>query len=318
MRQAERAERTADARPAFPAGSSRMILIRSMNPFGQEDAFGPQEDRLVAHFRSAQPLDFDAGHSESDAPPGFWKAAVLSSIQDLDGQTSGWGDDFIAVDFPSSRVVQVTRLLSSGALAPDLSVGLASGPIFRLRASGMSLGEGEGLRRARLLSEAALPGEVLVSDELAREARLRAFSEAPRRALREELRAVSLDLESPLLDVTREPEGALEASDGPSDGPMSVSSEALRRYRAEKVASKKEGGRGTCRASLALAVALAQVGRDNEAILEALEGLSWARETNDARGERACALFLAQFAERRSEETLALSWAEVARSRAGS
>lgn len=118
------------------------------------------------------------------------------------------------------------------------------------------------------------------------------------------------------MEGTPEVESPSGIPEVPSESPISVSGEALRRYRAEKIASKKEGGLGTCRASLALAVALAQIGRENEAILEALEGLSWARETNDARGERACALFLVKCADRQGEPRLAETWAEVARSRA--
>lgn len=284
------------------------------SPGNGGDLADPGEPRLIVHFRFAEALDLDAGQPGSRAGTGAWRTSLLRSISEVDGVVSGWSHDFITADFPAPRALDVVALMTSGHLPPEFSVGVSSGSIHRVRvADALGLGDGFALRRARRLSEAALPGEVVVSDDVAKELGLRASSGAPRRALREELNAISLDLESPLRDGPEAPPAASGVPEGAaSETPASVSGETIRRYRAEKIASKKEGGLGTCRASLALAVALAQLGRESEAILEALEGLSWARETNDARGERACALFLVQCADRRGDSGVARAWSEVA------
>jgi hypothetical protein len=51
-----------------------------------------------------------------------------------------------------------------------------------------------------------------------------------------------------------------------------------------------------CRASLAYAIALASVGRDFDALLEAMNALARAREGGDRRGERACLVFVGDLA----------------------
>lgn len=72
--------------------------------------------------------------------------------------------------------------------------------------------------------------------------------------------------------------------------------DAIRRLRAAKQGVAEEDLSGRCRASLALAVALAGVGRTQEAIFETLEGLVRARQAADEHGQRACARFMAQIA----------------------
>lgn len=293
------------------------------------DPDGEKATQVVAHFRAASPLTLEAGpdadeelRPEDDLWPLVWKEARA-----LSGRIIGLSHDFVAAAFPLSEEKRLIRWIASKDFPPELSVGLAEGPLTIACSEGeVGLGLGRAVESARRLSELARPGEVLVTTELARSSRLRTQEVAPRRTGRDSLTAAVLDLSAPVLEgelSSSETEVALEAplhgaghefpDDGPSDSPVSVSGEALRRCRAEKMESKKQGGLGTCRASLALAVVLAQLGRENEAILEALEGLSWARETRDARGERACALFLAGSAERRGEAEFARAWTEVAR-----
>ncbi len=287
--------------------------------------------QIVAHFRaaSALALEGEADCEESRPENGLWPL-VWKEVQTLGGRIIGFSHDFTAAAFPLSEERRLIRWIASKDFPLELSVGLAEGLLtIACTAGEVGLGLGHAVECSRKLSEVARPGEVLVTAELAQSARLRTQEVAPRRNGRDSLAAAALDMSSPLLDgelssptagappeqippeapfegVSPEPE-----EDDPS--PVSVSGEALRRCRAEKIESKKQGGLGTCRASLALAVVLAQLGRENEAILEALEGLSWARETRDKRGERACALFLAGAAERRGEGEFARAWADVAR-----
>lgn len=66
------------------------------------------------------------------------------------------------------------------------------------------------------------------------------------------------------------------------------------------------------RALLAHGIALAATGREREALLEVLEALARAREAEDARGEEACARFLAKLAEAAGQPEAALTWKQVA------
>ena len=56
---------------------------------------------------------------------------------------------------------------------------------------------------------------------------------------------------------------------------------------------------------------LAAAGRDTEALIEALEALGAARESGDLRGERACALFLAQLSRGAGDEQAGELWDSV-------
>lgn len=84
--------------------------------------------------------------------------------------------------------------------------------------------------------------------------------------------------------------------------------EALRRLRVAKVEAAESGPSARARASLALAVALGSLHRNEEALLETLEGLAFAREGGDARGERALARFLAQLGDKWGEPECAQRW----------
>ncbi len=88
--------------------------------------------------------------------------------------------------------------------------------------------------------------------------------------------------------------------------------EALRRLRSSKDGAKKLSPRDRSRAALALGVALASAGRATEALLEGLEALARAREAGDARGEQACARFLAQLSQASGHDEAADAWHGVA------
>lgn len=66
------------------------------------------------------------------------------------------------------------------------------------------------------------------------------------------------------------------------------------------------------RALLAHGIALAATGREQEALLEVLEALARAREAEDARGEEACARFLAKLSQGVGQPEAAVRWKQVA------
>lgn len=83
--------------------------------------------------------------------------------------------------------------------------------------------------------------------------------------------------------------------------------DALRLLRRAKESARGDA-HGRCRASLALGVALSVVGRSEEALLEVLEGLATARRASDAKGERACARFIAELSQACGDVQSAARW----------
>jgi len=89
-------------------------------------------------------------------------------------------------------------------------------------------------------------------------------------------------------------------------------SDALRVLRAARTRAQQKGVAERSRAALALAVGLAAVGRKSDSLLEALDALARARAAGDAKGERACAGFLARLSRSAGDEQAARAWAGVA------
>lgn len=87
--------------------------------------------------------------------------------------------------------------------------------------------------------------------------------------------------------------------------------DALGRLRRARDDAREAPASEQCRAELALAIALAAAGRAQEALLGALQALARAREGEDARGERACARFLAQLARGFGDEAEAAQWEQL-------
>src|SRR5690606_26473322 len=85
---------------------------------------------------------------------------------------------------------------------------------------------------------------------------------------------------------------------------------SLRRA-AESATSQANGDR--CRAALAHAIGLGAAGRGAEALLEALAGLAYARESDDRRGELACSRFIAQLTETAGHAGSGARWMDAAR-----
>jgi hypothetical protein len=87
--------------------------------------------------------------------------------------------------------------------------------------------------------------------------------------------------------------------------------DALRKLRA--AAEAAQSPRQRARARLSYGVALASVGHTDRALLEALDALARAREAKDARGEQACARFLAYLSAAAGQPRAASIWGKVAR-----
>jgi hypothetical protein len=88
--------------------------------------------------------------------------------------------------------------------------------------------------------------------------------------------------------------------------------DAIRRLRHAAEDALRAGSRDQCRTLLALAVALGAAGRQEEALLEALSALARARELGDAKGERACLLFLSRLSATAGHHDVAEAWTMVA------
>jgi hypothetical protein len=88
--------------------------------------------------------------------------------------------------------------------------------------------------------------------------------------------------------------------------------DAIRRLRDAADAALHSGSRDQCRTLLALAVALSAVGRQEEALLEALSALARAREHGDRKGERATLLFLSRLSATAGHHDVAEAWSMAA------
>jgi hypothetical protein len=336
--------------------------------------------RIVVQVRFSPSLEPDGASSLAQkwaelAPPLFERATALG------GRVVGFGDHFLAIDFPWDALYDAIDFLVDAPLFPELASGLAHGHMNLIyEGPRMALVTGEVMTRAAQLSELARPGEVLVEPSLVKacEGRLGSIGEAGKRPGRPEIDALILDPEHPFdstsvppspslnlpledfdFDVTtrvraeqaarlavateavgresdstfpvalaqalkdRSPEALAKLAERVNASPVSPATErlfamtellqgrsgdAIRRLREARDQGEDGSASARCRATLALAVAYAAVGRTREAILEGLAGLARAREGQDEKGERACARFLANMAEATSDLDSAAAW----------
>ncbi len=93
---------------------------------------------------------------------------------------------------------------------------------------------------------------------------------------------------------------------GQSEQGLSLLEEAARA--AETQGAGTQGMAERCQATLAYAVGLAQTGRKEAALHEALRGLSSARRGEDRKGERACAQLIAHLAQSVGYHDVAVQW----------
>lgn len=112
------------------------------------------------------------------------------------------------------------------------------------------------------------------------------------------------------VDETRS--GLAERLQAMADLARGDTGDAIRRLRDAVDEARRTKSRDQCRSLLALGVALAAASRNEEALLEVLDGLARAREAMDERGERACIRFLAQLATSAGHPDVGEEWASVA------
>lgn len=225
------------------------------------------------------------------------------------------------------------------ASTPAFGIGISQGVMHAASELGSlaSLGFGAPLARAWALAKVARPGEVLVDPEMpaaehgeiptcgmnaGRDGALRV-----RGLILDPLYVPSVSMPSVEAGVPTLSPNASHASrtsiapsqsSGPerrhgiealSKGDVAEALTALRKG-VEKTRSAPPEERA--RALLAHGIALAATGREKEALLEALDALARAREADDARGEEACARFLAKLSEGVGQPEAALAWKRVA------
>jgi len=168
---------------------------------------GGTRRRIVVQVRFCPPLDPDSAQDVVQkwaelAPPLFERATALG------GRVVGFGDHFVAVDFPWDALYDAIDFLVDAPLFPELASGLAHGHMNVIYESPrLALVTGEAIARAARLSELARPGEVLVEPSLVRacEGRIGSIGEAGKRPGRPDIEALILDPEHPFKDSTSVP-----------------------------------------------------------------------------------------------------------------
>lgn len=229
-------------------------------------------------------------------------------------------------------VAQACDEVAKGPGGPAIGIGISQGVIFPVDENEPLgwLAAGAPLVMSSALASIARPSEVLVDEALPaaehREIPTCGMSAGADGELR--VRGLVLDplyvptLVSPTLEApppsAARPSVLPSQSSGPerrqgmealSNGDVAEALTALQKG-VEKTKSAPPEERA--RALLAHGIALAATGREGEALLEVLEALGQAREAEDARGEEACARFLAKLTEAAGHPEVALTWKQVA------
>jgi hypothetical protein len=105
--------------------------------------------------------------------------------------------------------------------------------------------------------------------------------------------------------------GLADRLDAMADLARGETADAIRRLQAAADKARRDGSRDRCRASLALAVALAAGSRAEDALFQALDALARARESEDFRGEQATLRFLSQLAGLAGRPEIGSRWAAL-------
>lgn len=122
---------------------------------------------------------------------------------------------------------------------------------------------------------------------------------------------ISIDAAVAQLNLTNEHADVVERLAGVLAMTRGAKEEGLRVLRKAAEGEEREDKRA--RAVLAYAIGVAAVGRQDDALLEALTALSIARARGDRSGEKACARFLAQLSFSNGHKDAASAWEHVAR-----
>lgn len=260
----------------------------------------------------------------------------------LGGSLCAWSVGAFAIELlPDSLeeaivlVGQATDEVTSAPGAQPFGIGISQGVLFSLGEANSfaNLGWGAPLVAATALAAIARPGEVLLDEAMPAVEHGEIPTCGMNAGVYGELRVRGLLLDPLYVPSLSSP--SLEATAAPTEAPPSrislapsQSSGPERRYAIEALSkgdlnealtALRKGVEKTrtappverARALLAHGIALAANGRDHEALFEVLEALARAREAGDARGEEACARFLAKLAEGAGQSEVALRWKQV-------
>lgn len=178
--------------------------------------------RIVAAIRWRPPADPDVTDQERDrawveiAGPLFERAAALG------GRVVGFADRYLAVDFAFDGLYDAVDFIVDAPLLPELASGLCHGRAeYVFEGPRVALGSGTPLRVAEELTLLARPGEVVVTDALARAAggMLGTLGPVGLRPGRPALEALILDPDHPI-----EERASLFGSEAPppSGGPLDL------------------------------------------------------------------------------------------------
>jgi hypothetical protein len=219
-----------------------------------------------------------------------------------------WDDDSIEQAILLASSIQEEALTAARAWAGGIAEGnleLLSPAAARVPARGgmpaIHLASGEALTSAMALARAARPGEVIVDGDMGvvRAGKLTLLGPGPAADTNSRARGFRLYLADPWRR-----EGPAEFADasppevalaGPRDAAApSEAREPLVQVRRARAAAEKAPAAVRCQASLALAMTLAQSGRAEEALLDALDALARAREGHDPKASAACMALIAK------------------------
>ncbi len=287
-------------------------------------------ERIVVHFRS----ELASVESEELALHFERARRIRDHAIALGGMLCAWSPDGFAIELLAECVeealVLVGQAADEAATTPELgafAIGISQGTMTLLEGEAGGLAFGTPLVIAQALAKIARPGEVLFDPEMPAVAQgeVPTYGMSAGAAGKLRVRGLVLDplhvpsLSSPAEDAAPKSRGSLKP--GQSSGPERRHGiEALTKGDlAEALTALRKGVEKTqsappmelARAKLAHAVGLFANGRVHEALLEGLDALARAREAQDARGEEACARFLAKLSESVGERELALKWMEL-------
>jgi hypothetical protein len=218
--------------------------------------------------------------------------------EEMDGRLVAWSAAGFAMGWDVAYLEKAARYAASirEEIHPSVrpwAAAMAEGDLEALSPDGEGiLAWGSALLWAAALAESAGPGQVLVHDELhARHGDdLNVVEALAAGDSSQASRYWQLDLDRPWLSGRAEEEVSARRSQ-PVPARLVDAIAELRRARA------RVGGRSPsaqCQAALALAMMLANAGRPEEALLDALDALARARETNDPKATGACMALLAK------------------------
>jgi hypothetical protein len=249
--------------------------------------------------------------------------ALCATAEGLGARLIGWSAAVLALAWDADGMREALEVVSGlrserRALEESWACGIAQGALELLSPEGlrMHLAWGEPLLVAASLARIARPGEVLIDGDVAavRSGGLgltgsRSASDGGRR-----VRGWQLDLDQPWRTL---PPDAPESSDAPTKPWLEelASADVLELIEAGQVEKRarspredpdigrlereRRGAEGgvpaeRCRASIALALGLAEVGRPEDALIETLDALARAREGGDPKALAACYALLAK------------------------